>query len=64
MNAGSAAMTALSVFAGLLAGVLSAWGVGGGSLLILYMTFVAGPRPADSVQGVNLLTSCRPPCRR
>jgi uncharacterized membrane protein YfcA len=51
---GSAAMTALSVLAGLLAGVLSAWGVGGGSLLILYMTLVAG-LGQQSAQGVNLL---------
>ncbi len=47
-------MTAFSILAALLAGILSAWGVGGGSLLILYMTFVAG-LGQQTAQGINLL---------
>lgn len=40
--------------AGLLTGVLSAWGIGGGSLLIIYMTVFAGVAQ-QSAQGVNLI---------
>jgi len=42
------------MIAGLLAGVLTAWGVGGGSLLIIYMTAVAGVAQSQA-QGINLL---------
>ncbi len=52
--AGAAAMAIVSAFAGLLAGVLSSWGVGGGSLLILYMALVAGLNQ-QTAQGYNLL---------
>ena len=47
-------MAVFSVVAGFFAGILSAWGVGGGSLLILYMTLVAG-LDQQSAQGINLL---------
>ena len=46
---------------GLFTGILSGWGVGGGSLLILYLTAVAG---VDQLQagGINLLyfLACAP----
>ncbi|UOO38742.1 sulfite exporter TauE/SafE family protein [Oscillospiraceae bacterium CM] len=42
------------VLAGLATGVLSAWGIGGGSLLIIYMTVLAR-LPQQAAQGVNLL---------
>lgn len=44
----------LSVLAGAAAGILSAWGVGGGSLLIIYMTAIAG-LAQQTAQGINLL---------
>lgn len=44
----------LPAFAGLITGILSAWGVGGGSLLIIYMTVFAG-MTQQTAQGVNLL---------
>ena len=47
-------MAVISALAGLAAGILSAWGVGGGSLLILYMTLIAGLEQ-QTAQGVNLL---------
>jgi uncharacterized membrane protein YfcA len=43
-----------AALAGLAAGVLSAWGVGGGTLLILYMTALASVEQ-QSAQGINLL---------
>jgi uncharacterized membrane protein YfcA len=47
-------MNVLSILAGFVTGMLSAWGVGGGSLLIVYMTVFAGI-PQQAAQGVNLL---------
>jgi len=47
-------MTILAIVAGALTGVLTAWGVGGGSLLIIYMTAVAG-LDLKAAQGINLL---------
>lgn len=44
----------ISVVAGLLTGIISAWGIGGGSLLIIYMS-VFGGVPQQSAQGINLL---------
>ena len=44
----------LSVLAGLLCGLLSGLGVGGGSLLLLYLTGISGLSPADA-RIVNLL---------
>lgn len=41
-------------FAGLLTGILSGFGVGGGTLLLIYMTAFAGV-PQTLAQGVNLL---------
>lgn len=47
-------MTVLSVLAGLVCGVLSGYGIGGGSLLLLYMTQLADIEQA-AAQGVNLV---------
>jgi uncharacterized membrane protein YfcA len=44
----------ISVLAGLATGVISAWGIGGGSLLIIYMSVFAGVSQ-QSAQGINLL---------
>jgi uncharacterized membrane protein YfcA len=44
----------IALLAGAVTGVLSAWGVGGGSLLILFMTGVQGMDQPLS-QGINLL---------
>ena len=41
-------------FAGLATGVLSGFGVGGGTLLLIYMTALAGI-PQDLAQGINLV---------
>lgn len=41
-------------FAGLATGVLSGFGVGGGTLLLIYMTTFAGV-PQNLAQGINLL---------
>lgn len=41
-------------FAGLITGVLSGFGVGGGTLLLIYMTTFAGV-PQTLAQGINLL---------
>ena len=49
-----AAMNVLSITAGFAAGILSAWGIGGGSLLIVYMTAFAG-LTQQAAQGTNLL---------
>ena len=47
-------MSALSVLMGLVCGVLSGYGIGGGSLLLLYMTHLGG-LSQTAAQGVNLL---------
>lgn len=47
-------MTVLNALAGLVCGVLSGYGIGGGSLLLLYMTQLAGMEQA-AAQGVNLI---------
>ena len=47
-------MSWLHAGAGLVTGVLSGWGVGGGSLLVIYMTAVAGLGQLQA-QGINLL---------
>ena len=44
----------ISAAAGAATGVLSAWGVGGGTLLIIYMTALAGIGQQEA-QGINLL---------
>ncbi len=44
----------LPALAGLATGVLSGFGVGGGTLLLIYMTSLAGV-PQDQAQGINLL---------
>ena len=41
-------------FASLFAGILSAWGVGGGTLLLLVMTLLLGV-PQQTAQTINLL---------
>lgn len=51
----------LSVLVGLLTGILSGFGIGGGSLLLLYLTLVAG-LPQYQAGGLNLLyfLACAP----
>jgi uncharacterized membrane protein YfcA len=44
----------IPALAGLFTGVLSAWGIGGGSLLVVYMTVFAGVTQ-QAAQGVNLM---------
>ena len=44
----------IAALAGAVTGVLSGFGVGGGSLLLIYMTSFAGA-PQALAQGVNLL---------
>ena len=44
----------IAALAGAVTGVLSAFGVGGGSLLLIYMTSFAGV-PQTLAQGINLL---------
>lgn len=44
----------LPFFCGLLAGIVSAWGVGGGTLLLLMMTLFLGVEQR-AAQGINLL---------
>ncbi len=44
----------LPLLAGAAAGVLSGFGIGGGSLLLIYMTGFAGV-PQNLAQGINLL---------
>ena len=46
--------------AGLAAGVLSGFGVGGGTLLLIYMTVFAG-MPQTLAQGINLRSTSFPP---
>lgn len=43
-----------SVLAGLICGVISGFGIGGGTLLLLYLTFFAG-YTQRAAQGMNLL---------
>ncbi len=45
---------AVSFLAGAVTGVLSGFGIGGGTLLLIYMTALAGV-PQNLAQGVNLL---------
>ena len=51
----------LSVLAGLATGILSGFGIGGGSLLLLYLTLVAGMSQYQA-GGINLLyfIACAP----
>ena len=42
------------ILAGLAAGLLSGWGIGGGTLLLVYLTGVAGLE-ATAAKGINLL---------
>ena len=44
----------IALLAGVATGVLSGFGIGGGTLLLIYMTAFAGV-PQDLAQGVNLL---------
>lgn len=44
----------LSVIAGVVCGVISGFGIGGGSLLMIYMTAFAGLKQTQA-QGINLL---------
>ena len=44
----------LSLLAGLVCGILSGFGIGGGSLLMLYLIFVAGLSPIEA-RTLNLL---------
>lgn len=44
----------IAALAGAVTGVLSGFGVGGGSLLLIYMTSFAGT-PQNLAQGINLL---------
>lgn len=55
-------MTWVNVLVGLLTGVISGFGIGGGSLLILYLTGVTG-MDQYTAGGVNLLyfLCCAPP---
>ncbi len=47
-------MTVLNFLAGLVCGVLSGFGIGGGSLLLIYMTEVPG-LDQTAAQGINLV---------
>lgn len=47
-------MRLLNALAGLVCGVLSGYGIGGGSLLLIWMTQVSGMEQA-AAQGVNLV---------
>jgi uncharacterized membrane protein YfcA len=44
----------VSALAGLITGIISAWGIGGGSLLVVYMTVFAGVTQ-QTAQGINLM---------
>lgn len=44
----------IAALAGTITGVLSGFGIGGGSLLLIYMTSFAGI-PQNAAQGINLL---------
>jgi len=45
----------LSIVAGLLAGVTAAMGLGGGFILIIYLTFFGGVNSQSAAGGINLL---------
>ncbi|MDR0838787.1 MAG: sulfite exporter TauE/SafE family protein [Oscillospiraceae bacterium] len=45
---------ALAMLAGAATGVISSWGIGGGTLLVIYMSAIA-KAPQQSAQGINLL---------
>jgi len=45
---------ALAILAGLIAGVISAWGIGGGTLLVIYLSAFAKVEQ-QAAQGINLL---------
>ena len=45
---------AIAVLVGAVTGVISAWGIGGGTLLVIYMSAFAKV-PQQSAQGINLL---------
>ena len=47
----------LNAFAGFVTGVLSGMGIGGGTLLVLWLTLVAGITQREA-QGINLLYFC------
>lgn len=51
---GSAGQVALGLLVGALTGVISGFGIGGGSLLVLYLTAVAGVEQL-AAQGINLV---------
>jgi uncharacterized membrane protein YfcA len=44
----------VSALAGLITGIISAWGIGGGSLLVVYMTSFASVAQ-QAAQGINLM---------
>lgn len=44
----------ISTLVGLVTGMISAWGIGGGSLLVVYMTTFAGVAQ-QAAQGINLM---------
>ena len=46
--------TLTAILAGTLTGILSGWGCGGGTLLLLYLVSIAG-MPQAAAQGINLL---------
>ena len=50
----AAVKTVFSVLAGLVCGVISGFGIGGGSLLMIYLTAVASVEQ-KAAQGINLL---------
>jgi uncharacterized membrane protein YfcA len=45
---------AIALLAGVVTGVVSSWGVGGGTILVLYLTGLAKV-PQKQAQGINLL---------
>ena len=50
--------TGIAVLAGLLTGVLSGFGIGGGSLLLLYLTLAAGMRKTGWSMAGRLSGAC------
>lgn len=47
-------MNYLALAAGFLTGIISSWGIGGGTLLVIFMTAFSGI-PQKTAQGINLL---------
>ena len=45
---------AIAVLVGTITGIISAWGIGGGTLLVIYMSAFANV-PQQAAQGINLL---------